>query len=110
MNLVFFLLRSSRRMILWAVVAGAVSGACGAGLIALLNSALANRPVSWTGGLAIAFGVLFLLSPATRFISDTLLINLTQDSVYELRMRLAKRILQTPLRDLEKLGAHRLLV
>ena len=110
MNLVFFLLRSSRRVVIWAVVAGMVSGVCGAGLIALLNSALANRPASLTGGLAIAFGVIFLLAPASRFVADVLLLQLTQRSVYEMRMRLAKRILQTPLRELETLGAPRLLV
>jgi putative pyoverdin transport system ATP-binding/permease protein len=110
MNLIVFLLRNSRRIVIWAVVAGAVSGACGAGLIALLNSALANRPVSFASGLGVAFAVLFLLSPASRFLSDLLLIKLTQRSVYDLRMRLAKRLLQTPLRELERLGPARLLV
>jgi putative ATP-binding cassette transporter len=92
------------------VIAGAISGACGAGLIGILNSALANRPVGWTSGIAIAFLVLFLVAPVSRFVSDLMLLQLTQNSVYELRMRLAKRILQTPLRNLERLGPPRLLV
>jgi putative ATP-binding cassette transporter len=110
MNLIVFLLRNSRRVVVWAVVAGVISGACGAGLIALLNTALANRPVSWQSGLGIAFGVLFLLSPTSRFVSDVLLLKLTQRAVYDLRMRLARRILQTPLRELERMGAPKLLV
>lgn len=110
MNLILFLLRSSRRIVIAAIVAGAVSGVCGAGLIALLNSALANRPVTLTSGLGIAFGVLFLIAPVSRFISDVLLLKLTQRSVYELRMRLARRVLQTPLRELEKIGPAKLLV
>jgi putative pyoverdin transport system ATP-binding/permease protein len=110
MNLVLFLLRKSRRIVISAIVAGAVSGICGAGLIALLNAAIANRPASWASGLAVGFGVLFLLAPSSRMLSDLLLLKLTQRSIYDLRMHLARRVLQTPLRELERLGPHRMLV
>ncbi|HYH45789.1 MAG TPA: cyclic peptide export ABC transporter, partial [Thermoanaerobaculia bacterium] len=51
-----------------------------------------------------------LLSPMARFVSDFLLVRLAQSSVFELRMRLARQILQTPLRHQESLGSHRLMV
>ncbi|MEA2693825.1 MAG: putative pyoverdin transport system ATP-binding/permease protein [Acidobacteriota bacterium] len=111
MKLIAFLLKNSRHGMTWAVVTGALSGICGAALIAIINSALASRqsgePMT---ELILAFAALFVLTPITRFISEYLLLRLSQDTVYAMRMRLSKRILSTPLRRLESLGAPKLLV
>jgi putative ATP-binding cassette transporter len=111
MKLVLYLLKNSRRGMIWAIVTGSLSGICGAALIAIINSALANRqsgePMT---ELILAFAALFVLTPVTRFASEYLLLRLAQDTVYEMRMRLSKRVLSTPLRRLESLGAPRLLV
>jgi putative ATP-binding cassette transporter len=110
LKLIVFLLRSSRRMMIWAVVAGALSGITGAAMIGVINSALASQHDGITAQMIAAFAVLFLLSPFTRYVSEILLLRLTLRSIYELRMRLARRILQTPLRSLESLGPAKLLV
>jgi putative ATP-binding cassette transporter len=111
MKLVLYLLKNSRRGMIWAIVTGSLSGICGAGLIAIINSALADRqsgePMT---ELLFSFAALFLLTPVTRFASEYLLLKLAQDTVYSMRMRLSNRILSTPLRRLESLGAPRLLV
>ena len=111
MKLFVYLLQNSRRLMIWAIITGSLSGICGAGLIAIINSALANRqsgePMT---ELLLSFAALFVLTPLTRFASEYLLLRLSQDTVYALRMRLSKRILSTPLRRLESLGAPRLLV
>jgi putative ATP-binding cassette transporter len=111
MKLVLYLLKHSRRGMIWAIVTGSISGICGAGLIAIINSALSNRqsgePLT---ELVFSFLALFLLTPVTRFASEYLLLRLSQDTVYAMRMRLSNRILSTPLRRLESLGAPRLLV
>src|SRR5262249_53990811 len=108
---ILYLLHNSRRGMTWAIITGALSGICGASLIAIINSALANRqsgePMT---ELILAFVVLFCLTPVTRFASEYLLLRLSQDTVYRMRMQLSQRVLQTPLRRLESLGAHRLLV
>ncbi len=110
MKLILFLLRSSRKMMLWAVVAGALSGIAGAAMIGVINSALAAQHDGITTEMVAAFFALFLISPLTRYASEILLLKLTQRSVYELRLHLSQRILSTPLRQLESLGAAKLLV
>ena len=86
-----------------------VSGACGAGLVALINQAL-NHETRAPMEILLAFGALLLLAPATRLLSEYLLLSAGQELVYDLRMRLSERILRTPLRRLERMGPHRLLV
>jgi putative ATP-binding cassette transporter len=110
LKLISFMLRSSRKMMVWAVVTGALSGIAGAGLIGVINSALAAQHDGITPQMVAAFATLFLLSPLTRYASEILLLRLAQRSVYQLRMHLARRILATPLRRLERMGAARLLV
>lgn len=110
MRLVLFLVQTSQRTVMWAVIAGVVSGACGAALIGIINSALAAGVNQWEATLPVSFAVLMLLSPVARFVSDVLLVRLAQSSVFELRMRLARQVLQTPLRHQESLGSHRVMV
>ena len=110
MKLIYFLMQSSQRTAIWAVIAGVVSGACGAALIGVINSALAAGVNEWEPVLPISFAVLLLLSPVARFVSDLLLVRLAQESVFELRLRLIRQILGTPLRHQETLGSHRLMV
>ena len=50
-----------------------------------------------------------MLALVTGAISQFVLIDLAQDSVYQLRMRLSQRILSSPLQQLEALGPSKLL-
>jgi putative pyoverdin transport system ATP-binding/permease protein len=50
------------------------------------------------------------VSLITGIISQFVLIDLAQNSVYELRLRLSRRILAAPFQKLEELGASKLLV
>ena len=43
MTLLRFLVRYSPRMVIWTSIAALLSGACNAGLIAMINSALNHR-------------------------------------------------------------------
>jgi putative ATP-binding cassette transporter len=91
-----------------AILASVISGASNAGLIALINSAISrdrfsSTPLVWT------FVGLCLLLPLSRFISQVLLIHLSQKATFDLRMRLSRQILSAPLRRLEEMGPHRLL-
>jgi len=91
-----------------ALVAGCISGACGAGLIALINTSLSVGS-SAEPALIGAFVGIAMLMFGTNMLSQVLFIRLAQGSIFTLRMQLSRRILGVPLRQLELIGTHRLL-
>src|SRR5213594_930181 len=109
MTLLRFLLCTSRRMMLVTAVAAVVSGACNAGLLALVNAAL-NRPGAWVAWLVWGFVGLGLGRLAANFFSQVTLTKFSQGTIANLRRDLVRKILAVPLRHLEELGAPRLLV
>ena len=90
------------------VLGGAISGACSILLLALISSALAHLD-RLSGWHLTAFVILCLLVPVTKTGAEIVLNSLGQSTVYELRLRLSRQILNSPLRVLEKVGASRLL-
>lgn len=108
MKLFLFLIHYSRRTAVLAILAGVISGASSTGMLALINASLRDSGPSRTT-LMRAFIALCVMLPLARFFSESLLIRLGQGALLELRMRLCRQILATPLRHLEELGAHRLL-
>ncbi len=108
MKLVRFLLQYKPGSLVFAVIAGIVSGACNAGLLAIFNAALKQVDGS-RERLVWAFVALCLFLPVTRFISELLLAWLSQDSLFDLRMKLSEQIIRAPLRHLEKVGVHRVM-
>jgi len=95
-------------MLVTIILTGVVGGIASTGLLALINSTL-SATKSASSVVAWSFLGLCLLLPASRFISQYLLVYLAQTSTYDLRMRLSRAVLSAPLRDLEKLGAARVL-
>ncbi|HVT17360.1 MAG TPA: cyclic peptide export ABC transporter [Thermoanaerobaculia bacterium] len=90
------------------IVTGMVSGVAQAGLVALINTALVGSS-STAAAMGWLFAALCLLLPLFGFVSEVLLVRLIQRALNDLRMRLCRRILASPLRHLEELGAPRLL-
>ncbi|PLZ88902.1 ABC transporter ATP-binding protein [Fischerella muscicola CCMEE 5323] len=108
MNLFRLLLRTSALLLSLAVLAGILSGGCAAGLIALINATLSqNQPSTTT--LVSSFVALCLVRLIANFASQVLLIHLSEKAILDLRMLLSRRILASPLRQLEQIGAYRLL-
>lgn len=98
-------------MLAITVVAALVSGACNAGLIALINQVLNDPDRHLTLTLtASVFGLLVIGKLVTGFISQLCLIRQSQQAVAELRQQLVQRILAVPLRRLEQVGASRVMV
>src|SRR5215213_1669845 len=108
MKLFLFFLHYSRRTAILAILAGIISGASSTGMLAVINASLRGNGPS-RGKLIVAFIALCLLLPLARFTSESLLIRLGQGALLELRMRLCRQILATPLRRLEEFGAPRLM-
>jgi len=102
----FFFHLQARHLSL-AVAAGILSGAGNVLFIAVVNSALHPRPGSVNTGPAFLIGLCCVVV-CLRFLSDVILIRLSERVVFELRLRLSRAILQVPLRRIEVLGNHSL--
>jgi putative pyoverdin transport system ATP-binding/permease protein len=96
-------------MMFWTVIVSLVSGACNAGLLAMVNHVL-NHPAAPTMLLILGFAALGLGKLITGFISQVLLTRFSQGAIAELRQDLVRKILGVPLRHLEDVGAPRLMV
>ena len=101
-----FLLRTSWQMILIATFLGLVGGGGNAKLISLVNQAVDHGSAAHS--LLYFFGLL-CFTLGVSFLSQFLLIHLSQKAIYQLRLQLSRGILSSPLDHLEQLGDHRLL-
>jgi putative pyoverdin transport system ATP-binding/permease protein len=113
MNLIQFLLKSSWISVLAAAITGSISGIGSAGAIALINRSISQiTPEHPQAPQELLWGFVGLVTVVlvTNLTSQFLLVQLAQDAVYKLRLRISGWILASPLRHLEELGASRLLV
>jgi putative pyoverdin transport system ATP-binding/permease protein len=106
MNLIWLLLQASWLQVAIAILAGLVSGGTTARLIALINNVVNGN---YGDDLFWQFPLLAAIVIVSGIISQVLLIHLSQNAVYRLRLRLSHGILSSPLRYLEEVGASRLL-
>src|ERR1700691_609003 len=106
MTLLAFILRTCRGLVVATVGMALLSGACNAGLIALVNVAL-TRPGPASRVLVWAFVALGLGKVVSLFCSQAVLAGFSQKAVAQLRRDLIRKILAVPLRDLEELGNPR---
>jgi putative ATP-binding cassette transporter len=109
MKLLRFLLHGSWVIALLATVLGLLGGASNAGLLVLINAALHNTATS-TVLLVAGFIGLGFARVACAGVSQYLLSVFAQKTTTELRRDLCHKILNTPLRQLEKVGIPSLMV
>ena len=109
MKLVKFLFRSSPRMLLFTIVTAAVSGACNAGLIALINEALGRAETGLPAAFAIGFCALVVGRLLSTLISAIVLARFSQENIAALRCGLVRKIIGVPLRKFEQIGAGRVM-
>jgi putative pyoverdin transport system ATP-binding/permease protein len=109
MNLIRFFFRGSRAMMACTFAAALLSGAANAGLIAVVNATLnrAGHPTRWLIACFVALGAARLL---TNFFAQVTLAHFSQRNSAALRRDLVGKILAVPLRQLEEIGAPRLMV
>ncbi|WP_347257372.1 cyclic peptide export ABC transporter [Methylocaldum sp.] len=108
MAIIFFLLRAAKWQMALALCAGLLNGLCSAGLVAFVVAAVfheeyASYPLEWI------FVMLVALMVSSRICSSLLLTRLGQSALFRLRGELVRKILATPYRRLQELGAPRLL-
>lgn len=109
MKLLKFILRSCRSIIILTVVIALLSGACNAGLIAAVNKAL-HLSAGVGGWLIVAFVALGLGRLVSSYFAQVISVRFSQGTIAQLRRDLVQAILRAPLRQVEELGAPRLLV
>ncbi|ESA33416.1 cyclic peptide transporter [Leptolyngbya sp. Heron Island J] len=107
MNLLFLLLRTSPMAMAIAILAGGLSGGGSARLVALVNEVIAGRQAT-TAQFFWGFLGLLAVVLVAGYLSQLLLIRLGQGALFNLRLMLARQLLDCPLRQLEALGSHRL--
>ncbi len=106
MSILVFLLRESWWQVILAIACGLLSGSCSARLIALINSIVSDPTMP---GIVPQFIGLSVVVLTTAPMAQYLLIHLSEDAIYQLRIRLCEQILMAPLQHLETLGSPRLL-
>ncbi len=92
-----------------AIVAGFLSGGSSAGLIALISRAASRSDPERLITIAWGFAGLAIVALMTSIISQVMLVRLSQQAVFQLRMHLSRQILASELNHLEQLGNSRLL-
>lgn len=97
----------SKTIIFVVFLAGIIGGAANAGVLAIINRAIANAGRSFN--LILPFAGIFLLLGLSRFLSQALMARFAMRTVADVRLHLSRRILYTPLRQLEQIGPDRLL-
>ena len=108
MNLLLFFLRSSRRMMIWTMIAAVAAGVCNAGLIAMVNRVLNSddlpgAPLVWA---FVALGLGRLIS---NFLAQYSLAHFAQTATAKMRRDLVRNVLGVPLRKLEEVGTPRIM-
>src|SRR5262245_41394178 len=107
MKIVYFILKRAPKTTAVAAIASAFGGLVSSSMIAFINTVM-QKPEAYPHKGWIYFGICSLSVTLTA-ISQTLLTRIGQWSAMDLRMDLSRRILDTPLRRLEEVGAARLL-
>ena len=98
MKILHFLLRYSKYswgIVLTAAIAAIIAGVSSTGILIVISKALAKAP-ALDPLLAWGFLALCLFVPLSRFVSQVLLVRLSQAAMFDLRMQLSGRILGTP--------------
>ncbi|HEV2708314.1 MAG TPA: cyclic peptide export ABC transporter [Pyrinomonadaceae bacterium] len=109
LRLLSFISNASRGIIVLAVFAGLLSGLSKAAILALLNTLLHARNPASALRWFLPFVALCLITPVAQFVAQALLAYLGQQSIFNVRTRLSRQILSTPLRRLEEMGGARLM-
>ena len=106
-QLLGYLLRHSRSLLILYLVVGTITGFANIGLLALINATLAGT--ADRSLLLWGFVGLCVVLAGARTGSDLILISMGESSIASMRMNLARQVLAVPLRRLEEIGPHRTL-
>ena len=108
LRLLAFYLKFSRPLVVFAVLVGLLAGSTSVVLIGLINSRISNPDAGASEYLWIFVALAFAQFVLT-VIPGILATHLAERTGFDLRLRLCRQILRTPLRELEETGNHKIL-
>ena len=108
MKLILSLLKGSRRKFLFAILLSGLSGVAGVSVIAFINEAISQLSIGGEFPVSIFF-VLILLLFGLSFFSQSLITALGHKVVYELRLSISRRLMNTSVERIEQLGQPKIL-
>lgn len=108
MKLIRLLLKNSWRAVALSTLTGILGGGSTAGLVAAINFTLQrlDQIPHWLPWVFLGLCLMLLVSGAY---SQIYIAKLSQDIIYQLRLKMAQSVLDCPLQHLEQLGAPKLL-
>lgn len=107
MALLRYLYARSPQLLILSILTGAISGLSAAALAAVLSAGIVGSAPRMM--MAAAFFGLCVLYLVSKVSSEIFLIELTQRAIYEMQNQLTRKIIATPLENLQKIGKHGLL-
>jgi putative ATP-binding cassette transporter len=109
MKLFVFLLKISKKMLLFSIFMGVLAGLSNVSIIALIHLAIERmaQPPYWQ--LLGVFALLWLAYGVFCLLSDYFLQKISQQALYQIRTRLCHQLLHKRLAELEQTGQHRLM-
>lgn len=107
-RLIKFFIGHSRSLVLLSIVTGIIAGASSAALIMMINARVVGIITSESSSIRLFIAFAFVALVATTA-SGLIATHLAQKTSFQLRMIICRRILDTPLRQMETLGAHSVL-
>jgi putative pyoverdin transport system ATP-binding/permease protein len=108
MDMMKYLYRYSRGLLVSATMVGLLSGLCGTFLAMMISWTVSGEPK--TVMLALAFFLACLLQVSSKSLSEILMLKLAQNAISRLRVTISEKLLATPQRRLQELGKPGLLV
>lgn len=108
MRLILFLLKTSWRLALVSSLIGGASGAASVAVVVMIQRTVED-PNASSATFVSFFTALCLVVLLTRIVSQWLVARLTQSTMLQLQMGLCRRILDTPIKQLEAIGSPRML-
>ncbi len=108
MNLMRFLIRTSRGNVILSAIAGTAGGVAGIALIALIQEELAREPAG-SSVMVWAFGALCVVSASARVIGQVGMVKLGQRAVSELSLHMVRSTLDLSLREFQRTDTSALL-
>ncbi|MDJ0842227.1 MAG: cyclic peptide export ABC transporter [Acidobacteriota bacterium] len=108
MKFFFFIAKHNKFILSLAILVGMISGVVNAKLISLISESLALTAESAERGSAGFFFIVVAVAVATSVMSQLLLIFLSQNLAFNLRINMCLQMMKQPLQRLEEVGQARL--
>lgn len=108
MEVIQLLRQNSSKLFVFSIICGVISGVLSVVLVGVINDTISSID-NLNSSRLILFLSITIVVIVSRIVFQIFVIHLSNNAIYETRLKLARLVLYTPLRKLEELGGHRVL-